>query len=372
LNPPKLGIHKATVCDTAWNPFVHNILASGAEDCLVKITKIPGQLGAAMGQNVDASDATMDGHSKKVALVRWNPVASNVLASLSYDNDVKIWDVEAQAQKHATTFTDTLFSMAWNRDGSQLAVSSKDKKLTIYDPRNEKSSQVAPSYDSGKHAEVVWLDNHGLLATFGFSKTAYRQYSIYDPRKFNEILKTVDIDTGSGILVPHYDPDNSVLYIGGKGDAGISYFEVVNDAPYLHFLSEYRGKEPQKGLCFLPKTSCNTKKCEIAICYRLLKESVVPTSFQVPRKAEIFQKDLYPDTYAGVSALSSSDWFEGKNANPILRSMDPKESGKEDAAAGAAQAEVVFQKSRGDLEAELEKAHARIAELEAEVAALKK
>jgi WD40 repeat protein len=26
--------------------------------------------------------------------VRWNPIAANVLATVSYDNTIKIWDIE--------------------------------------------------------------------------------------------------------------------------------------------------------------------------------------------------------------------------------------------------------------------------------------
>jgi WD40 repeat protein len=38
--------------------------------------------------------ACLSGHSKKVTLVRWNPVAANILLSASYDSTVRIWDAE--------------------------------------------------------------------------------------------------------------------------------------------------------------------------------------------------------------------------------------------------------------------------------------
>ena len=37
----------------------------------------------------------------------------------------------------------------------------------------------------------------------------------------------------------------------------------------------------------------------------------------VPRKSELFQDDLYPDTASDEPALSAEDWFEGKNAPPL-------------------------------------------------------
>ena len=41
----------------------------------------------------------------------------------------------------------------------------------------------------------------------------------------------------------------------------------------------------------------------------------------VPRKSELFQEDLYPDTPGDVPALSPEEWFGGKDENPILVSM---------------------------------------------------
>lgn len=40
--------------------------------------------------------------------------------------------------------------------------------------------------------------------------------------------------------------------------------------------------------------------------------------FVVPRKSELFQEDLYPDTLADVPAVTGEEWFEGTNADPIL------------------------------------------------------
>jgi hypothetical protein len=38
----------------------------------------------------------------------------------------------------------------------------------------------------------------------------------------------------------------------------------------------------------------------------------------VPRKSEIFQADLYPDTQSGAPSLTAEEWWSGKNATPEL------------------------------------------------------
>jgi hypothetical protein len=41
----------------------------------------------------------------------------------------------------------------------------------------------------------------------------------------------------------------------------------------------------------------------------------------VPRKSELFQEDLYPDTAAQEAAISAEEWFAGRDADPILMSL---------------------------------------------------
>lgn len=41
----------------------------------------------------------------------------------------------------------------------------------------------------------------------------------------------------------------------------------------------------------------------------------------VPRKSELFQEDLYPDTLGDTAAQSADDWMEGNDAEPILISL---------------------------------------------------
>ena len=43
--------------------------------------------------------------------------------------------------------------------------------------------------------------------------------------------------------------------------------------------------------------------------------------FTVPRKSELFQEDLYPDTQADIPALTADEWWGGSNADPILVPM---------------------------------------------------
>lgn len=41
----------------------------------------------------------------------------------------------------------------------------------------------------------------------------------------------------------------------------------------------------------------------------------------VPRRSELFQEDLYPDTLSDEAANTAEEWFEGGDAEPILVSL---------------------------------------------------
>lgn len=49
-----------------------------------------------------------------------------------------------------------------------------------------------------------------------------------------------------------------------QGDSSIRYFEVTDEAPFVHYLSMYGSKESQKGMGYMPKRGLEVNKCEIA------------------------------------------------------------------------------------------------------------
>jgi len=208
-------------------------------------------------------------------------------------------------------------------------------------------------------------------------------------KKMDKEIATADLDSAAGVFIPYYDADTSMLYLAGKGDAAIKYWEIVNEEPYVHFLSEFRDNESTKGACFLPKTLCDTTKCEVSICYRVMKDYISPISFQVPRKSEMFQADIFPDTNAMRPVLTADEYFAGQNKAPLKKSMKPGAAGPsggvssdskfqaaeaKSAAASAGSGAAAASASAaggGSVQQQLTAALARIKELEAEVAQLK-
>ncbi|KAI8920174.1 hypothetical protein PhCBS80983_g05481 [Powellomyces hirtus] len=319
-NLPVYNGHTAAVLDTDFNPFNDHVVASASEDTKVMIWTIPQE---GPKESISTPALTLTGHGRKVGHVLFHPTADNLLASASADFTVKLWDISKGQEKiELTGHTEIIQSLAWNYDGTLLATTCKDKKLRVFDVRSNKVVQEAAGHQGIKGARVAWMGNADRFCTTGFSRTSDRQVFIYDSKNLETPLKQETIDTASGMLMPHFDADTSMLYLAGKGDGNIRYYEWVDDEKGLYFLSEHKSAEPQRGISFLPKRAVAVNETEIARAYKVHPTAVEPISFKVPRKSDAFQSDLYPETLGAEPALTAQEFFDGKTAPPKLISLE--------------------------------------------------
>jgi hypothetical protein len=364
---PLVTGHTGEVLDIDFSPFNGSIIASVSEDCYGKIWALPE---GGLKENMNNPVQTLSGHKRKVGTLNWNPIANNVLATTSSDFTVKVWDVETgQAVNDTPGHADIIQSSAWDYYGKNYATTSKDKKLRILDPRSNSITAEVEAHYGVKGMRVIYLGDRDKLFTQGFSKLSERQYSIWDPRNIETPLKSENIDTTAGIMMPFYDNDTSVLYLAGKGDGNIRYYEIVNEDPYIHFLSEYKSATPQRGMGWVPKTAMDLGTCEIARLLKLTASAIEPINFCVPRKSDIFQDDLYPPTFSGEPTMSAKEWFGGKNGEQKKISLAPGFVAPKTVESNF-QAVVVEKKEANvkELQEENEKNAKRIAYLEAELA----
>lgn len=160
------------------------------------------------------------------------------------------------------------------------------------------------------------MGEHDRVATTGFSKMSDRQLGLWDIRAPSEPLGGFQmLDSISGVCIPFWDDGTQCLYLAGKGDGNIRYFEYENDK--FEYLSEYKSSDPQRGIAFLPKRGVNLHENEVMRAFKTINDSYVePISFIVPRRAEVFQEDVYPPTFGIRPAMSSSEWLDGKEGLP--------------------------------------------------------
>lgn len=260
----------------------------------------------------------------------FNPAAENVLASSSGDYTIKIWDLEDGKSKLTLKGNDIFTSLSWSADGNMLVTSSRDKKLRFWDVRQEKPAHEVAGHGGAKNSRVVWMGDHDRVATTGFSKMSERQLGLWDLRNPEKPVggDFVPLDSGSGISMPFWDDGCQMLYLAGKGDGNIRYYEYQNDK--FEYLSEYRSPNPQRGIAFMPKRGVNTHDNEVMRAFKTVDDAYIePISFVVPRRAETFQDDIYPPTVGTTPAATSGEWFGGKSGLPPKFSLEDLFDGNE-------------------------------------------
>lgn len=330
--------HKGPVLDTAFDPFDTRTVASCSDDGNILIWKIPDNY--SFHNYRDENDNVIDvvkperilkGHSRKVGHIAFHPCAKDVLASSSIDCSVKFWNVQTGTPEFTLQHPDLVTSFAFNHNGQLLATTSRDKKLRIWDLSSRSIISECQGHSGAKPSRVVWLGDSDRILTTGFSRLSDRQVGIWDVNNTGKgpIDGFLVVDSSSGVLIPIFDESTSILYLAGKGDGNIRYFEY--DSDNLFELSQYSSTDAQRGFAAVPKMYVNMRENEILKSFKTVNDnSIEPISFIVPRKSELFQDDIYPDAPSNMPVLSSTEWFAGSQvAGPNLVSMRDLYEGNE-------------------------------------------
>ncbi|ODQ77345.1 hypothetical protein BABINDRAFT_163603, partial [Babjeviella inositovora NRRL Y-12698] len=327
--------HTATILDVDFNPFDEQMIVSSSDDGRIAIWEIPADYSfhKYMNEDGDAIDVApvkyLTGHSRKVGHVKFHPLAQNVLASSSLDYTVKIWNLESGKDEITLQHKDLVTCFEFNPNGTLLATTSRDKTIRIWDLATQKVIAEGPGHSGAKPSRICWLAEDRVVTT-GFSRMSDRQVGIYDTADLSKpIGGYINIDSSSGVIMPVYDPATKILFLAGKGDGNIRYYEFAEDD--LFELSAYQSTDAQRGFAVAPKYTVNVRENEIVRAYKTVQDShIEPISFVVPRRAEIFQSDIYPDCPSKQAALTAEEFFAGKTVNgPILLSMQSLYDGSE-------------------------------------------
>uniref|UniRef100_A0A673BJA0 Coronin n=1 Tax=Sphaeramia orbicularis TaxID=375764 RepID=A0A673BJA0_9TELE len=292
INYPLVIGHSGPVLDIDWCPHDDNILASCSEDCTAMVWQIPDN---SLTRPISEPIVVLEGHSKRVGIVSWHPTARNILLTAGSDNLVIIWNL--------------------------VCTTCKDRRLRVCDPRKREvvAERLAPHEGIRPMRAIFTRD--GNIFTTGFTRMSQRELGLWDPTNFEEPIALLELDTSNGVLLPYYDADANMVYLCGKGDSSIRYFEITEEPPYVHYLSTFSSKEPQRGMGFMPKRGVDVTKCEIARLFKLHDKKCEPITMTVPRKSDLFQDDLYPDTAGPEPAMEPEEWLDGRDEDPILISM---------------------------------------------------
>jgi len=358
--------HAGSLLDFDWNPFDAGMIATASDDTTIKVWQVDADGEEWGGRVLSEPLVDLRGHRKKVSLLRYHPTAANVLASASTDNTIRVWDVEkAEEISVFEGLTDIPQDVVWDHRGDQYAVSSKDKHVRLVDGRTSVESHSFLAHEGTKSTKLSYLhpgDNR--ILSMGFTQRSGRELKVWDLRDTSTPVYSETIDQAAGVIMPFYDIDSSVLYLCGKGDGNIRYYEYTTEEKALYSIGMFQTTISCKGMCVVPKRAVDVGKNETARLLKITRDGVTPISLIVPRKSDTFQEDLFPDCAAAVPAHTADEWVGGSSLPPVTMSLDPADSGN----GAEASTKTKFQvRGIAQVKAELKEALERIKHLESKL-----
>jgi len=300
--------HKGKIFDIKFSPFFTDLLASASEDCTVKLWKIPEE---GLKEDITSDAQTYTGHKRKVSLVAFNPLVSDAVASTSVDYSIQVWNMIKAETYSLCKISDHPTSLDWNENGSLVGATDSAKKITIFDPRDNKvvfSHQVS----DGRNPKFVWTGND-TFAYVGFCKKNEREFKHFDIRKLeNNELCRVKIDEQVSLITPYFDHESRLLYTVGKGEANVNVFDFNETVPYRCL--NYSTGNPASSFCMIDRRNVDYNKNELD---RMAKwtvfNEIMYVSFYVLRREVKYEPSLYPHLPSYDPAMTYDEWISGEN-----------------------------------------------------------
>ncbi|KAG5504443.1 hypothetical protein JKF63_04895 [Porcisia hertigi] len=311
--PPLVLGQEGPIKDVKFDPFDSQKLYTASEDGSIFGWDIPID---GLQSNISTPLVKLRGH-KKCGIISFHPSANGILASAGADRVINVWDVEKGA---AVTTIDYLSEYAtgleWNLNGSIFCVTTRDNKLQTIDPRNCTMLSSVSSHVSARQQRCVWCKRKDIILTLGWNRSQQREIKLWDTRKMQNPYSVVELDQSSAAMMPVYDEDTNLLFLGSKGESNLRCLELMEECLTMSY--EVSLPDTLKGLCMMPKWSLDVRRCEFDRLYQLTYHSLLTVEMLLPRKqaGTKFQDDVFPPTFADHSAISASEFFNGANACP--------------------------------------------------------
>lgn len=225
----------------------------------------------------------------KIHLLEFHPTSKDVLLTTSDDlgnPTIRIWNLKTKKDEITLDgiHKDVIFSCAWSPDGTQIATTTKEKKIRVLDAKTGHVISEGPSHNSIRPSRLLWLSQEsGLLISVGFGLGSAREVLLLQKDNLAKPVTKNMIDVSPSVMSAHFDSDCQILFVAGRGDRTIHTFHVEADTLKLVPLAKIESASLQQGFAFLSKRACNVKDIEIDKFYRLTPTNIEVVGVRVPR-----------------------------------------------------------------------------------------
>ena len=304
----KVQFEDSNILDMEFSPFDSNLLCFSNENNHVFLSKINYK----SEDNIEFNSNVYNGHEKKVNFVNFNPIASNIMVSGTSYGDIHIWESEEFKTYMQFRLSYNPSSILWSPNGDLIGVTTKNKFLTIYDPRNRNAVFQDQIIQNSLITKFAWLDNN-YVATVGINSDNKKVLSILDIRKF--FLSSIEIDQYTLVTVPYVNPELKLIYCVGKEENSIKVFDYCTGS--LQKNNEFKAAEQNNFSVLLNRQYLNKSKMEVDRFARYTKNrKIFYVSFNL-LPGQKFDGILYPSEELTKPQMNSNDWINGKKLEII-------------------------------------------------------
>jgi len=322
LSPSHQSFHSDVITDLEFSPFVPHHLASVAKDQNLKIWKFNSD------QNVKFSSELSFLFGDCALAVHWHPAVggltgvatSSNLIGVDIDKHMKLFQIDS---KSAFKFQ----SFCWGYEsGNILCSTGDDKKIRLYDPRAtlEPSTIISSALCSSRDSAVYWLGDSQYFIVSSLENDRRRNVTVWDSIACKSVRQET-FDASSGLMVPMFDPDTSMLFLLARSSSFVQYYHFTpNSSSCLRQCDQWRSNSYLASACLMSKFSLALEDQEVNRIATLSKNGILSfVSWKATRKEQKFHPELYPPTGGRVPACAVNSWLEGNSSIPAKEEMKP-------------------------------------------------
>ena len=305
--------HNGKIFDLKFSPFRTDLLASASEDGTIKFWQIPEE---GLKEHIKNDVQTYTGHKRKVSLLDFNPIAADVMGSSSVDYTIQVWNMIKSETYASCKINGNPTSLEWNENGSLIAATDSEKKITVFDPRSNKIVFTTVVTD-GRGPKFVWTGND-TFAAVSICKKNEREFKHFDIRKIdNNELCRVKIDEQVSMLTPYFDHESKLLFTVGKGEGNVNVFDFNETIP--HRCLNYATTNPSSCFAMFDRRTCDYNNNEVdKMAKWTAKNEIIYVSFYVMRREAKYDASLFPHLLSYEPTMTYDEWISGEN-KPAIR-----------------------------------------------------
>jgi coronin-1B/1C/6 len=321
LDQPRIKGRRSNVLDLEFSPFSSDLLASAYDDCAILLHQIPKD---GLTTHMTKELQIYHKHSKKVPLVTFNPIASDVISSGAFSGEIHIWNALKADSYCELKADETPTWLQWSPNGALLGCTTKNKFMNIFDARSKNMTFKKQITEGFQASKFTWIDNE-QFAVVGWNKLGNKELKLWDVRNQEKEVTLFKIDNSKTVSTPYVDRESQLLYVIGKGENSTHIFDY-SEGKFIKGIN-YSSKEPSICSVMFERRCMDYNKLEVDRFARYVNShKVYYVSFSIPRRNPGYDPTLYPPVDIGEAVLTYDEWVSGKNGEAKKKPIDTIEN----------------------------------------------